>query len=51
MKLLLGLVLRSNGDYLSGYEQDIIITKPFASSIFFHFYMKLFRAEIKSHVA
>lgn len=51
MKLLLGLELRSNGDYLSGYEQDIIITKPFASSIFFHFCMKLFRVEIKSHVA
>lgn len=51
VKLFLGLELRSNGDFLGGYEQDIIIMKPFTSSIFFYFCMKLFRVEIKSHVA
>lgn len=51
MKLLLGLKLRSNGDYLHGYEHDITIMKLFSSSIFFNFCMKLFRVEIKSHVA
>lgn len=51
MKLLLGLELRSNGDYQRGYEQDITIMKPFPSSVFFHFCRKLFRVEIKSHVA
>lgn len=51
MELFLDLELRSNGDCLSGYEQDAIIMKQFLFSIFFYFCMKLVRVETKSRVA